>query len=157
MNVSDIHITFKAAVGRTPPLEFCAGLQALSGQSKHIDAQDTLSISGSVNLDKAYRASQPTAPRWDYGIAYRQTDEAETVYWVEIHPADNRHVKTITAKVKWLKNWFESEGRLFRDFPRVISWVATGTSTLRAKDPKRRELETLGIRYAGNVLHIPVN
>jgi len=155
MKVSGIHMTFETAVRKTPPLDFCDGLRALSGQSKHIDAKDTSSISGSVNLDEAYRASQPTASRWDYGIAYRQPHE--TLYWIEIHPADNRHVDVVIAKAKWLKNWLRAEGRLFLDFPRTLSWVATGSSALIAKDPERQKLAKAGVKYVGNVLHIPVN
>jgi hypothetical protein len=147
-------MTFRDAVEQTPSLKFCQGLNALAGNERqHIQAADTRCLSGSVNLDAAYKKSQPNASRWDYGVAYRQT--AETVYWVEIHPAANSHISDIIDKKNWLVNWLNNDGRVFNAFPRHIVWVATGNATLATKDPKRRRLETAGVRYAGNTLRIP--
>ena len=154
MKTSDKHITFATAVRETPPLKLCLGLQALKGTSRrHIKVADTSSIGGSVHLDEAYRASQPNAPRWDYGIAYRQ--DRETIYWVEIHPADNSHVDRIIKKAEWLGKWLQSDGHRFHSFPNCRIWVATGGRMLTAKDRKSKKLAESGVTCVGNVLRIP--
>jgi len=146
-------LTFEQAVVATPPLVFFRGLKALSRYSSRILAQDASCISGSVNLDKAYCNSQPNAAVWDYGVAYRKS--FETVYWIEIHPADNSHLGGILDKAAWLMKWLSGEGSRFATFPRSLVWIASGRSALAAKDPKRRRLEKAGVRFVGKKLHIP--
>lgn len=146
--------TFEQAVYATPPITFYQGLQALSRVDRsHVYVEETERISGSACLDDAYRVSQPNAPVWDYGVAYRKSQE--TIYWMEIHPADNRHIEDIVKKATWLLYWLNREGSHFLPFPRIIAWVATGSSALSAKDPKRRRLEKAGVQFVGKRLHIP--
>lgn len=67
------------------------GLRALNAQDvAHVSKRRATKLSTSVDIDTACKASQPTAARWDYGVAQRQ-GAREIVHWIEVHPAAPSH------------------------------------------------------------------
>lgn len=77
-------MTFKQAVEDSPELEgaWCAGLQALRrADRKHVDAQDTERLTGSIDLDSALRSKSEHAnePVWDYGIGHQPRNRNEEI------------------------------------------------------------------------------
>ena len=158
MNMSSKPMTFKEAIEKTPSLKgaYCAGLQALRKQdAKHIEAEDTRSIKGSVDVDAANLAAEPQANRWDFGIAYKHTNrDAEVIYWVETHTASDSEVSCVLRKAAWLQNWFKGKGRLLAAFEKDIYWVSSGSTKFTLSAPQRKQMAQLGLLSAGNKLRI---
>src|SRR5258708_2171389 len=108
-------MSFREATASTPGLEeaYKVGLQALRAEDKpHINAADTRCLSGSADIDSAYRSIEPHANRWDFAIAYQHTNRAaECIYWVELHTANDSEVKVVIRKAGWLRNWLNNAGK----------------------------------------------
>jgi len=150
---------FKTAVERLPELSnaFREGLQALRKRDRrHITAEDTRRITGSVDVDSAYAAVEPHANRWDFGIAYQHTNRKnERVYLVETHTASDSEFETVLRKAAWLQQWFRANGKFLARFEKDIVWVSSGSTRLTLSDPKRKRMAELGLRCCGQNLHIP--
>jgi hypothetical protein len=72
-----------------------AGIEAKANKTR---------FTGSVDLDDAFRAAEPTANRWDYGLGVQPAGGREFALWVEPHSASSLgEVRTILAKLDWLK------------------------------------------------------
>jgi hypothetical protein len=89
-------MTLREAVERTPGLEnaWRKGLQALTAlDKKHIRAEDTRRLCGSVHLDATLEKEHANANRWDYGAGHQPANREngdEVVYWIGVHPASDR-------------------------------------------------------------------
>lgn len=158
MNMRSKPMTFKQAVENTPSLggAYCEGLQALRKQdAKHINAEDTRAIRGSVDVDAANLATEPQANRWDFGIAHQHTNrKEEVVYWVETHTASNSEVGCVLKKAAWLQNWFKGKGKRLAAFEKDIFWVSSGATSFTLSAPQRKQMAQLGLRSAGRMLNI---
>lgn len=151
-------LTFKQAIAKTPSLakSYREGLQALRNQdAKHINAEDTRAIRGSLDLDASNLAAEPHANRWDFGIAYQHTNrKAEVVYWVETHTASDSEVGRVLKKAAWLQNWFKGKGKLLAQLEKDIFWVSSGATSFTLSAPQRKQMAQLGLRSAGSTLQI---
>ena len=151
-------LTFKQAIAKTPSLakSYREGLQALRNQdAKHINAEDTRAIRGSLDLDASNLAAEPPANRWDFGIAYQHTNrKAEVVYWVETHTASDSEVGRVLKKAAWLQNWFKGKGKLLAQLEKDIFWVSSGATSFTLSAPQRKQMAQLGLRSAGSTLQI---
>jgi hypothetical protein len=151
-------VTFKKAVEGTPDLmgTWCAGLQALSRADKaHVTAEDTRRLTGSVNVDLTLKAKLPKEPRWDYAIGHLPTNLThEMVYWVEIHPANDRGVAEVLKKLTWLKQWLRDFAPLLRAMPRAFVWVSSGMTSFTPSSPQQKQFALLGLQHKGRVLRI---
>lgn len=58
---------------------------------------------GSIDLDGAFKRSEPGANRWDYGLGICDASGTEMAFWIEPHPASSTSdVDTMLAKLYWL-------------------------------------------------------
>jgi len=151
-------MTFKEAVEATPNLSgtLQVGLQALRAEDKpHIEAQNTRKLTGSVDVDTALQRIEPSANRWDFGIAYRHTNrKAEVVYWVELHTASDAEVKVVIKKARWLRDWLKADGKRLAAFESDIVWVSSGATTFQLTGPQRKQMAQAGLQHVGSRLRI---
>jgi len=152
-------MNFKTAVEKSDHLSnaFRQGLQALRKRDRrHIKAEDTRRITGSVDVDSAYATVDPQASRWDFGVAYQHTNRNdEVVYWVETHTASSSEIETVLQKAAWLQQWFQAKGKYLARFEKDMVWVSSGSTRLTLSDPKRKRMAELGLRCCGQKLHLP--
>jgi hypothetical protein len=149
---------FKEGVAQTAGLEHALrpGLQAIIARDRsRIRCDNTRHLAGSVNVDAALKKSQPNAPRWDYGIGLRASNDQDCVVWMEIHPATTRkNFKELVAKLQWLQSWLaQINSPLQKLTPRFV-WVATGRASINLASNNRRYLNSLGLRLEGSILHL---
>ncbi|MEY4909702.1 MAG: hypothetical protein RL260_3420 [Pseudomonadota bacterium] len=58
----------------------------------------------SLDLDAEFLATEPTSPRWDYGVGMRSEAGRELLVWLEAHPASSTgEVQKMLDKLAWLK------------------------------------------------------
>jgi len=152
-------MTFRKAVSKTPLLEqaYRPGLQALRAEDRpHIEAEDTRSLTGSVDIDSAYARSDPSGNRWDFGIGYQHANRPnEVVYWVELHTASDSEVNVVIRKALWLQAWLRGPGVLLAEFERDIVWVSSGATHLTPTAMQKKQMAQAGLRQMGSTLRIP--
>lgn len=96
-------MSFRQAVLASPPVignAFRPGKQALSSHSTKVACADERRITGSIDLDTALQQQlkHAQAPRWDYGLGYRQPNGSrEFAIWVEVHSAFTGEVRAMRA------------------------------------------------------------
>ena len=150
---------FQQATESTPGLEaaYQVGLQALRAEDRpHINAGNTRSLRGSVDIDAAFQTIEPHANRWDFAIAYKHANRtAECVYWVEMHTAADSEVKVVIKKAMWLRNWLKNTGKLLANFECDIVWVSSGATSFTLSAPQQKQMAQVGLQHRGSVLRIP--
>ncbi len=99
-------MTFREAVEATPDIKTCFqnGLTALGNHSRRVMVADSSMLQGSVDIDSCTKKKYPNSNRWDYVFAYKNE-----VFFVEIHSAHTTKVSTVLKKLKWLKEWLNSQ------------------------------------------------
>jgi hypothetical protein len=100
-------VKFEKAVANGAPVinsAYRAGLTALGVDSKKVTSKDPHRFTGSISLDVAFKATQPTSHRWDYGIGYVSSTNKEVALWVEVHPAETSEIYALLQKLTWLKS-----------------------------------------------------
>jgi len=152
-------VNFKKAVGKTPNLETAwkPGLGALRTQDRpHVAPENPHLLRGSADIDSAVKRHQPNAHRWDFAIGFRHTDRSQDcIYWVEIHTGNDKEVKVVLKKLRWLKTWLAGDGVLLKDFERDFIWVSSGATTFTLGAPQLKQFAQLGLQHKGRVLRIP--
>lgn len=133
-----------------------SGLQALrASDRRRLRARDSRRLAGSIDVDSALASALPNAPRWDYGVGYRPSNRAsDVVHWVEVHPATQREVKAIEAKLEWLKKWIDVNATDLAALDRCFVWVSSGKTHLTPTSPALRRLAQKGCRHVGQVYEI---
>lgn len=66
-------------------------------------SRKTTKNTGSVDIDSAFKTSEPQDNRWDYGMGLLQLGVTECAVWIEPHPASEGDVKTMLKKLEWLR------------------------------------------------------
>lgn len=149
---------FKQAVAKTLHLKnaYREGLQALRAEDKpHIDAENTRSLSGSVDIDTALQQVDPHGNRWDFGIAYKHANRNdEVIYWTELHTASSAEVKVVIKKAQWLHNWLKNDGNHLAKFDSRVIWVSSGATRISPTSPQSKQMAQLRLEQVGNTLHI---
>jgi hypothetical protein len=154
---------FKEAVEATPNLagEWRAGLGALRAQDKpHVKPEDTSTarLRGSVDIDSALLASDPSGNRWDFAIGYQHDNRPdEFVYWVETHSGNDSQISVVLKKMEWLKTWLKGDGKELAKFDRSFVWAPSGATSFTKGATQVRTLADKGLLYAGSVFKIPIN
>ena len=91
-------------------------------------------MSGSVDIETCLGDPDEGKARWDYMVGY---DEA--AYFIEVHPADSKHVNEMIKKVKWLKQWLKQnpdiKGLTANKDP--FRWVSTNGYNIKGRYEKR--------------------
>jgi hypothetical protein len=156
-------VTAREAVDVTAHLrgKWESGLQALRPEDKpHIKAADTRAITGSVDVDLALKRvpEHAQAHRWDFAVGYQHQDrEEECLYWVELHTANDSQVNVVLAKLRWLHEWLQRDGKALGAFERDFVWISSGSTHYTLNGPQRRAFADLALRQTGGVLRIPIN
>jgi len=151
-------MTFRQAVEATPSVaaHYRAGLQALpAGDAARIRCTNTRRLTGSVNVDRALQATEPDAPRWDYGIGFcRGSNEAAV--WVEVHPASSRSITDMLNKLQWLRDWLRTQAPALEELTQSdYFWVSTdATIAITPNSPQARRLAAAGLRGPIRVLRL---
>lgn len=152
-------MTFETAVEGTPAIRgaYRKGLGALPGMHKeHIRPEDTRKVTGSLDLDTWLRSTLPNDPRWDYAIGHQPMNlKHEIVYWVEVHPASDREIKVVLAKLEWLKNWLRNAAPLLNAMRREFVWISSGKTSFTLTSTQQKRFALLGLQHKGRVLRIP--
>jgi hypothetical protein len=152
-------VTFREAVEKTPEIReaWRIGFKALRpADRQHVDAEDTHSLRGSVDVDSTLRDKYPDANRWDYAIGHRPSNLAKDVaYWVEVHPASDGEVKVVLAKLKWLKDWLRTCAQNLNSMHKEFIWVSSGKTSFTLNSPQQKQFALLGLQHKGRVFTIP--
>jgi hypothetical protein len=152
-------VNFKRAVSKTPHLTnaWMAGLGALRAQDRpHVAPEDPRRLKGSADVDSALLGRQPNAHRWDFAIGYRHANrQNDCVYWIEIHTANDKEVKVVLDKLRWLRAWLTGDGKFLNQFERDFIWVSSGTTSFTLGAPQVKQFAQLGLQHKGKVLRIP--
>lgn len=152
-------MSFREAVEITPSLGqgWQKGLAALrSVDRERVHAEDTRRLKGSVDLDSTLKSTLPNDPRWDYGIGYHHTNlRADTVYWVEVHPASDGEIKVVLKKLAWLKQWLCESAPKLKSMRREFIWISSGKTSLTLSAPQQKQFALQGLQHKGRVFQIP--
>jgi hypothetical protein len=134
-----------------------SGLGALRPQDRpHVAPGDPRSLKGSADIDSAFQGPQPHANRWDFAIGYRHSNRTkDCVYWLEIHTANDKEIKVVLNKLRWLQVWLASNGNLLNHFERDFIWVSSGATSFTLGAPQLKLFAQLGLQHKGRVLRIP--
>ncbi|MGO8688044.1 MAG: hypothetical protein ACLQLG_00270 [Thermoguttaceae bacterium] len=151
-------MSFRDAVENTPAVASAwrNGLHALRrADSAHVRAETPRLLTGSVDIDGALEADYHGAPRWDYAVGHRPRNmRAEIIYWIEIHPANDRGVDEVLKKLAWLKKWLTS-ARALGKMRREFIWVSSGRTSFTPLSPQQKQFAALGLQHKGRVFTIP--
>jgi len=140
-------MSFKQAVEATPDVAtgFRTGLVALGIYRSKVFVSDTRLLQGSVDIDTCTAEKYPNSNRWDYAFAYK----GET-FFIEIHTANTREVKTVLQKFHWLKDW------LIREAPEInklksktrlpFYWIQSKGFAIPKTSPQYRAAESVGLK-----------
>ena len=118
-------MSFPDAVQSVPELTEClkAGLQALGSNRHKIRVNSTRDLTGSVDIDACLARRYPNAPRWDYVFGYK-----DRVYYVEVHQGRPGEMKSVIAKLDWLRQWRKHSAKSLESLEhrRTYHWISTG-------------------------------
>ena len=118
-------MSFPDAVRSVPELTECLklGLQALGSNRHKIRVDSTRDLIGSVDIDACLVRRYPNAPRWDYVFGYK-----DRVYYVEVHQGCPSEMKSVIAKLDWLRQWRKRSAKSLENLkhPRTYHWISTG-------------------------------
>ena len=118
-------MNFADAVRSIPQLTEClkAGLQALGSNRHKIRVNSTRDLTGSVDIDACLARRYPNAPRWDYVFGYK-----DRVYYVEVHQGRSSEMKSVIAKLDWLRQWRRRSAKSFEGLENqsTYHWISTG-------------------------------
>jgi len=144
---------------------YCAiGLQALKKEHRScVSIADTRRLTGSANLDDAFKSAEPGSERWDYGLGYVAAGARnESAVWIEVHPAQTSEVGLFLAKLEWLKAKIArvpalaamtAEEERVRGTP--YYWVATDAGVhISPRMPQAKRLSAAGIRMPTRVVEL---
>jgi hypothetical protein len=148
-------VTFKEAVESTAETTdaWQPGLQALTRSDRQrVEVNNSRRLTGSVCLDTALQEDYPSDPRWDYGIGYK--NNVESVYWVEIHPANEGAVETVLSKLAWLKKWLKERANDLDSLQKQFVWISSGKTSFTQSSPQAKRCASQGIKVAGRKLNI---
>ncbi len=137
---------FKVAVEGTSDIEsgYCIGLRAMGTYSTKVQVVNTKQLTGSVDIDGMVKDRYPEDARWDYVIGYRQY-----AYFVEVHSAETSEVKTVLAKLKWLKNWLSTQAPGLVQIQSPVDpfvWIPSGRIGILPHSPQAMRLNQSGLR-----------
>ncbi len=151
-------MSFRDAIEDTPGIEnaWRRGLQALRrADSTHVRAETAHLLTGSVDIDTALKTHHPIAPRWDYAVGHQPRNlRTEMIYWIEVHPANDRGVAEVLKKLLWLKNWLTT-ARALGKMRREFIWVSSGRTSFTPLSPQQKRFAALGLQNKGRVFTIP--
>lgn len=149
---------FKTGVLNTPALAhaYRPGLKALKDtDAAHIICEKKRLLTGSADVDTALKQAFPNMPRWDYAVGIKHDQNTDAVIWIEVHPASSTgEVKTVLAKLKWLKEWASAAAPNLMRLHRKYVWIATGRVAFSLYSKQRKLLAMAGLEFSGSQYRI---
>jgi hypothetical protein len=146
-------VNFVDAVQNTPEIAKClkAGLQALGSNRTKVKVNSTRDLTGSVDIDSCVANRYPNHPRWDYVFGYK-----DRVYYVEVHPGLTGEVKSVIAKLMWLKQWRKRSATHLEDLKNrsTYHWISSGKTAITKNSKYRRTLAQNGISGPNSILTV---
>jgi hypothetical protein len=79
----------------------------------------------------------------------------EMIYWVEIHPATEREIKNVIAKLRWLKTWLRDHAPNLNRMRCEFLWLSSGRTSLSPSAPQRKRMAQHGLLHRGRRFTIP--
>ena len=158
---------FKDAVGHANyPVSaaYQPGKKALEGRHRRlVNCAEPRRIMGSVNLDAtlAKTSTYASEPRWDYGLGYKAEGHPECAVWVEVHTATTGEVSRVLQKLKWLKDWLNSNADELRKLTELADvenryfWIASNGVHIPRNSRQARELSMSPIGKVRKALTLP--
>ena len=136
---------FKQAVTNTEDIRNCyqKGLKALGNNCSAIKPSNTSLCNGSVDIDTCTKTIYPNAPRWDYAFSYKNE-----VYFVEVHSAQTGEVRAVLNKLKWLKDWLNSQApeiNKLKAKEKAFTWVSSGRFSILKTSPQYKQCAQKGL------------
>lgn len=154
-----------AAAGLDQEPHFALGLQALKGEHRGaIRPKSPRRITGSLDLEKAMKSTDPRAPLWDYGIGLELANgNGEVAIWVEVHPASTSEVARVLKKLEWLESLVKKHKglgalteRAVKNGLKAYHWLPTESGVhIHAHMPQARQLAARGLRMPCSPLFLP--
>ena len=150
---------FRQAVLNTPGLgggAYCPGLRALTNKHRARVKPGEVQILGSVNIGQALHQRYPNKPIWDYAIGVQKGNKPYAI-WVEVHPANTSNVSEVLSKLRWLKEWLNSQAlQLLKLTPEqeAYHWVATNGVRIALTTQQARQLAQAGLTMPREVLKL---
>ena len=151
-------ITFRQAVEQTPDLEgaWQPGLQALGNNSRRVAANDPRTIAGSVNVEVCLKTRRQTERQWDYAVGHKPMNRrTDVVYWIEVHPANDREINVMKEKLTSLLEWLRARAPRLNDLDGAFVWVSSGHTSFTKGAKQVRKLADEGLIFYGGVFRIP--
>ncbi len=152
-------MTFREAVDASSDLKGAweAGLQALrEADRQRLSPEETRRLRGSVYVEGRLETRYPSQRQWDYAIGFQPTNFTdEVVYWIEVHPANNREVKVVLEKLEALRKWLREQATELNRMRRSFIWVSSGKTTFTLTTAQRKRFTLLGLRHTGGFFQIP--
>lgn len=142
------------------------GKQALKGNHRSkLTCKAERRIVHSLDVDAALSTSleHAAANRWDYGVHYKTTTGREHALWIEVHHAATGEVRTVIAKLSWLKAYLREHAnellalstQISRTIPPFV-WLATDSGVqITANSPQARLLAAHGMGMPRQALILP--
>ncbi|GHU96258.1 hypothetical protein FACS1894156_7110 [Bacteroidia bacterium] len=136
---------FREVVAATPDVAtgFRNGLTALGKYKGKVVVSNTRLLQGSVDIDECTAQKYPTDNRWDYVFAYNGK-----TFFIEVHSANTREVKTVINKLQWLKNWLNQSAPAINKLKATTPyyWIQSGGFAIPKTSPQYREASRVGLK-----------
>ncbi len=140
------------------------GKGAIEGKYRNAITANEARFTGSVDLDAAFKAAEPGANRWDYGLGLKRGDQPELAIWVEPHSGSSSgEVKTVLAKLDWLEGKLslrhfaglrELTDEARRQGIKPYVWLSSGPVGIRPGSREARMLAQRGLDLPRSRLEI---
>jgi hypothetical protein len=152
-------VTFRDAVDQTSDLRAAwqEGLGALRRVDRNrVDAEDTRGIRGSVDVEQCLEPKYRGERQWDYAVGVRPRDlTEEVIYWIEVHPANDKEVKVVLEKLAFLQKWLRENGKTLDGMRRAFIWVSSGKTSFTLTAPQQKQFALRGLQHTGRFFRIP--
>lgn len=148
------------------PAHFRAGLGAVDGKYRAaIRTKDSRRVTGSVDMDAAFKAEEPHESRWDYGVGLRlAAEKSEVAMWIEPHPASSTgEAAVMLRKHQWLLGKLkqfsllcqltDSAGRA--GLPRFVWLVVDGDIHITPQSRQAKSLAMAGLSMPKRYIDLP--
>lgn len=130
------------------------GMSAIKGEYRQaLETRRHTRFSDSVDLDEAFRDSEPRAARWDYGVGV--AGMVEKAFWIEPHPASSTgEVQKMLDKLAWLKatlarpefaGLLELTKRTLAEGSPAYIWLYSGANRILPNSREARLLASKGL------------
>lgn len=141
-----VRCAFQKAIECTEEVKdgFRYGKQAIKNSDRgKIEVADNKKFQGSLDIDTQVKKLYPQAPRWDYAVSY-----ADTLYFVEVHPAETSEVDKVVSKVRWLREWLCEKATEIDKLPKASHpyiWIPSGRYAILPNSKEMRRLSAAGL------------